>query len=148
MTNKFNNIYKLVGGYIKIGNVLNTPQQDALVKVFDKADDVDCIVRTSNGRKAKAGDLFDIIKYNPIFVVKTLDLFFHNGFITYNEDKQIIANPYLCKDYNEQWEDIYCLFDNNKYFTNFLCEAENYLDKYNIEITRYDEKSDMFYVNY
>lgn len=148
MINKFCDVYKLVAGYIKIGNILNTSQQDALIKVFDKADDVDCIVRTSNGWKAEAGDLFDIIGHNPIFVVKTLDVFFHNGFITYNEDKQIIVNPYLCKDYHEQWEDIYYLFDNNKYFTNFICDAENYLDKYNIDITRYDEKSDMFYLYY
>lgn len=148
MINKFDDMYKLVAGYMKISQVLNVPQQDALVKVFDKADDTDCIVRTSNGRKAETGDLFNIIGHNPIFVVKTLDVFFNNGFITYNEDKQIIVNPYLCKDYHEEWENIYDLFDNNKYFTNFLCNAQNYLDKYNIEITRFDKKSGNFYVSY
>lgn len=74
--------------------------------------------------------------------------FFQNGFITYNEDNQIILNPYLCKGYHEQLEDIYYLFDNNKYFNNFICEAENYLDKYNVHITCYDEQSDRISVSY
>lgn len=148
MTNKFSDVYKLVAGYIKIGKVLNIPQQDALVKVFDKADDIDCIVRTSNGWKAETGDLFDIIGHNPIFVVKTLDVFFNNGFITYNEDGQIIVNPYVCNDYHEEWEDIYYLFDNNKYFANFLCDAQNYLDKYNITVSRFDSKTGSIYVDY
>lgn len=148
MINKFDDIYKLIIGYIKIKNVLNTLEQDALIKVFDSADDTDCIVRTSNGWKAEAGDLFDIIGHNPIFVVKALDVFFNNGFITYNENKQIITNPYLCEGYHEEWEDVYYLFDNNKYFNNFLCDAQNYLDKYNIKISSLDAKTDKIYVDY
>lgn len=148
MINKFDDVYKLIIGYIKIRNVLNTLQQDALVKIFDKADDTDCIVRTSNDWKAETGDLFDIIGHNPIFVVKALDVFFDNGFITYNENKQIIINPYLCEDYHEEWEDIYYLFDNNKYFVNFICNAQNYLDKYNIKISSFDAKADKIYVDY
>lgn len=148
MTYGFDNLCKLIMGYLKIGTILDKLQENALIQVINSADDIDCIVRTSNGWKAEAGDLFDIIGHNPIFVVKVLDIFFHNGFITYNENKQIIVNPYLCEGYHEQWEDIYHLFDNNKYFSNFICEAENYLNKYNIEITRYDAKSETYYVNY
>lgn len=148
MINKFDDIYKMIIGYLKIGTTLDMLQENALVELIQSTDDTDCIVRTSNGDKAKTGDLFEIIGHNPIFIVKALDVFFQNGFITYNEDKQIILNPYLCKGYHEQLEDIYYLFDNNKYFNNFICEAQNYLDKYNIEIACYDEKADRISVSY
>ena len=148
LINNFDDMYKMITGCLKIGTTLDILQENALVKLMQSTDDTDCIVRTSNGDKAKTGDLFDIIGHNPIFIVKALDVFFQNGFITYNEDKQIIINPYLYKGYHEQLEDIYYLFDNNKYFNNFICEAQNYLDKYNIEIASYDEKSDRISVSY
>ena len=81
-------MYKLITGYLKIGTTLDMLQENALVTLIQNTDDTDCIVRTANDCKAKTGDLFDIIGHNPIFIVKALDVFFQNGFITYNADKQ------------------------------------------------------------
>lgn len=67
MINSFDDMYKLITGYLKIGNTLDMLQENALVKLIQSTDDTDCIVRTSNDCKATTGDLFDIIGHNPIF---------------------------------------------------------------------------------